>query len=582
MNRFSRVTVGVLASVAALAGVLGPIEASTASAAQKCIAKKLKVAAREAFAKMVCYEKAKMAATTVDSTCLMRAQSNVDAAINRTTGCPGDATSIDAAVDSCLGPFLTDDPGNGACPAGSAEAIGRGAKGDLVCQAKEITTPGTFTTCDTSEDGKTTARLGKAGGGTPCLNVTSVMADIDNCNAAIDALVTCGPCDPSCGDSLFAPATVGLCTAFHLGSGDVCVDSGSCSASSFSCGSDSDCPSGQVCVVEGFDSPSRCCSVTSARCTCPLPGPCPLVTKWGSAGSGGGQFEGPEGVALDPSGNVFVADFNNNRIQEFTSTGTFLLTFGWGVQDGTAAFETCTSGCQAGIAGSGDGQFDDPWRIAVDGSGNVFVAGFNNNRIQKFTNTGTFLTKWGSSGNGDGQFNGGPLTLAVDGNGSVFVTDGGNNRIQEFTNSGAFLLTLGWGVQDGAAAFETCTSGCQAGIAGSGDGQFSGPGGVAVDANGNLFVADSSRIQKFDNAGNFITKWAVAYGPGALAVDASGNVFASYAVSLLDDVAEYTNTGALVRTWGCTGSVGGIAVDGSENVFVTDARNNRIQKFGCP
>jgi hypothetical protein len=126
-------------------------------------------------------------------------------------------------------------------------------------------------------------------------------------------------------------------------------------------------------------------------------------------------------------------------------------------------------------------------------------------------------------------------------------------------------------------AFETCTSGCRAGIAGSGDGQFGNPVGVAVDGSGNVFVGDAAEnsISKFDNTGNFNTKWAsdVSF----VAVDVSGNVFASG--SQLPLIHEFTNTGTFIRTLGgCIGAVG-IAVDGNENVFVA---SGGIQKFGCP
>src|SRR5207247_5095591 len=94
----------------------------------------------------------------------------------------------------------------------------------------------------------------------------------------------------------------------------------------------------------------------------------------------------------------FVADFTNDRIQKFTNTGTFLTK--WGSQ------------------GSGDGQFANPTGVAVDGSGNVFVADFNS-RIQKFTNTGTSLTKWGCPGSGDGHLSV-PTGVAVAGSGNLF------------------------------------------------------------------------------------------------------------------------------------------------------------------
>src|SRR5215211_384304 len=90
-----------------------------------------------------------------------------------------------------------------------------------------------------------------------------------------------------------------------------------------------------------------------------------FIIKWGSRGAGDGQFqEGKTGVALDSSGNVYVADSNNTRIQKFDSDGTFITK--WGSQ------------------GEGDGQFTHPQEAALDSSGNVYVADGSNNRIQKF------------------------------------------------------------------------------------------------------------------------------------------------------------------------------------------------------
>src|SRR5262249_55922816 len=140
------------------------------------------------------------------------------------------ASDIDAAVDGCVSAFLTDDPGNGACPTRSAKAIANGAKGELACQAKEVTTPGTFTTCDTTEDGKATARLRTAGGGTPRVNVASVMADIDSCDPAIDAVLTTTRLPTPCSDT--QPSTCG-----------------------------GTCPSGQVCTAQ-------CSSFGCFACAC--------------------------------------------------------------------------------------------------------------------------------------------------------------------------------------------------------------------------------------------------------------------------------------------------------------------------
>src|SRR5262245_21701548 len=111
-----------------------------------------------------------------------------------------------------------------------------------------------------------------------------------------------------------------------------------------------------------------------------------FLRTWGCNGCADGEFHspgGPTGVAVDGSGNIFVIDPGNNRIQKFDSTGTFLTKWG--------------------SPGSGNGQFDIPKGVAVDGSGNVFVTEQGNSRIQKFTSTGTFLTTWRSPCSGNGH-----------------------------------------------------------------------------------------------------------------------------------------------------------------------------------
>ena len=84
-----------------------------------------------------------------------------------------------------------------------------------------------------------------------------------------------------------------------------------------------------------------------------------------------------------------------------------------------------------GFFGTGDGQLNRPGGVATDSSGNVYVADYLNDRIQKFDSNGNFITKWGSEGSGDGQFNA-PNSVATDSSGNVYVTDYANNRIQKF------------------------------------------------------------------------------------------------------------------------------------------------------
>ncbi len=117
------------------------------------------------------------------------------------------------------------------------------------------------------------------------------------------------------------------------------------------------------------------------------------VAKWGSLPAGDRQFKMPSGVAADASGNVYVADTGNHRIQKFSPDGTFIAKWG--------------------SLGSGDGQFNWPTGIAIDGPGNIYVADAGNHRLQKFSPDGTFIAKWGSLGTGNGQFNG-PSGVTVD------------------------------------------------------------------------------------------------------------------------------------------------------------------------
>jgi streptogramin lyase len=269
-----------------------------------------------------------------------------------------------------------------------------------------------------------------------------------------------------------------------------------------------------------------------------------LVTKWGSSGSADGQFNSPIGVDVDFSGNVYVADNCNFRIQKFDSNGTFLTK--WGSR------------------GSGDGQFEFPYGIAVDSSGSVYVSDLNN-RIQKFDSTGSFVTKWGSLGSDNGQFNG-PWGVAVDSSSNVYVADTNNNRIQKFDSSGAFITK--WGSE------------------GSGDGQFWYPRGIAVDSSGNVYVDDeyNNRIQKFDSNGMFLTKWGSSgsgegqfYDTWGVSIDSSGNVYVADVDNNL--IQKFDSIGTFItKIEGQFYAPTDIAIDSFGNVYVADF-SSQIQKF---
>ena len=110
--------------------------------------------------------------------------------------------------------------------------------------------------------------------------------------------------------------------------------------------------------------------------------PYTFITKFGTYGTGDGQFHLPSGVDVDSDGNVYVADPFNDRVQKFSNDGTFITKWG--------------------SFGSGDGQFKNPDGITVDGDGNVYVVDSHVWNVQKFSSDGAFITKWGSQGSGDG------------------------------------------------------------------------------------------------------------------------------------------------------------------------------------
>ncbi len=284
----------------------------------------------------------------------------------------------------------------------------------------------------------------------------------------------------------------------------------------------------------------------------PLLAPPTFLGAWGGS-LGDGEFDHPYGSAVDASGNVYVADAGNNRIQKFTATGVFVT--------------------QWGTLGAGNGQFDTPWGVAVDGSGNVYVSDLWNARVQKFSSTGTYLSQFGSPGAGNGQF-GRPRGVAVDPSGNVYVVDDINDRVQKFSSTGVYLT--------------------QWGASGSGDGQFDGAWGIAVDqSSGNVYVTDhsfatnTSRVQKFTATGTYVTQWtlpaSIFYWADGVAIDAAG---ALYVTDTGNQVYKYSPTGTLLGQW-ATHTLSdpfshprGIAVDRtSGHVYVTNSDRNWVQKF---
>jgi len=316
-------------------------------------------------------------------------------------------------------------------------------------------------------------------------------------------------------------------------------------------------------------------------------------------GTGGiAQFGYPEGVAVDSSGNVYVADTENDMIREITTAGAV------STLSGTAL----VSGSANGPAASA--LFNYPTGIAVDSSGNVYVADTSNNMIRKITPTVSGgSTTWAvttlagtvSPGHADGtgtaaSFSG-PQGIGVDSSGNIYVADEGNRTIRKVTSAGVVTTFAGTVDVTGSAN-------------GTGTGaQFNEPEGVAVDSSGNIFVADTGNntIRMITPAGVVTTLAGLAsspygsadgtgsaarfYTPIGIAVDSADNI---YVADTFNDTIRKVTLGGVVSTLAgqvqVTGSQDGtggaaefyepfgITVDSSGNVYIADTANATIRK----
>lgn len=322
------------------------------------------------------------------------------------------------------------------------------------------------------------------------------------------------------------------------------------------------------------------------------------AASFGTKGAGAGQVSGADEDAIDGAGDVWIADNTNNRVDVFSSSGAFIETIGWGVTNGKAEAEVCTSSCQAGIEGGGNGEFKHPWGIAINKSaGDVYVSDQGNNRIEELeVSTGKWVRSFGAFGKGEGQFNS-PNGVAVDPSGNVWVTDYGFNRIEEFSSTGSFTKMIGWGVRNGEAKLEKCIFECREGLEGSGEGQFKGPKGIATDASGNVYVTDfgNNRVEELSSSGAFLGQFGSAgsgngqfSGPVTLAVDPNtGNVLVTDQGN--SRVQEFSPSHAYIGQFGTSGSGNGqfaspqgIAVNNSSYAYVVDSSNGRIQQWAPP
>ena len=324
----------------------------------------------------------------------------------------------------------------------------------------------------------------------------------------------------------------------------------------------------------------------------------------------GGHLEWPTSVAFDSSGDVYVSDFYDHTILKFQSDGSYVGTFAGthdqpyqtddahfngpygvdvdasgniylGTHSGFRAIKLDAEGNPAwsvgtpGVLGDTNQQFGSYWTgvrdIAAASDGTVYVADPGNGRIQIFNANGEYVSTLGEWGDGPYQL-AGPEGVFIDDAGTLYVADTQNHRVQIYDRYRVYQATLG-----------------MTGVSGSDNAHFDDPTGVAVDASGNIYVADNAnaRIQVFDSARNYLrTIGSGRIGaPQDVAVDAQGKVYVAdiynQRVQVFDAAGGYLTT--IGGEWGSGPGqlrhAAGVAVDNNGYVYVADEINSRIQKF---
>ncbi|MEK3910225.1 InlB B-repeat-containing protein [Paenibacillus sp. FSL H7-0331] len=318
------------------------------------------------------------------------------------------------------------------------------------------------------------------------------------------------------------------------------------------------------------------------------------------------QLNYPGKAAIDGSGNIYIADTNNHRIRKVDPSGTITTIAGTGA-----------AGYSGDNGAAVSAQLDSPGGIAVDSSGNVYIADTENNRIRKVDPSGRIDSIAGNGTPGYGGDNGGatsaqlslPVGIAVYGSGNVYIADSYNHSIRKVDASGQISTIAGSGYPGYSGDNGPATSA-----------RLTFPRGVAVDGSGNVYIADSdnNRIRKVDASGKITTiagtgtsgynwngkkmdaKSADLKGPSDVAVDSSGNVYIAdkynHQIRIVNTAGQIDHVAGAGTGYmgdysvGNNGSAalsffnkpGGLVLDSSGNLYIADTNNNRIRKVTPP
>lgn len=320
----------------------------------------------------------------------------------------------------------------------------------------------------------------------------------------------------------------------------------------------------------------------------------------GFGGDGGkatsAQISFPTGLAVDSSGNLFIADYVNRRVREVKADGNITTIAGIGTQGFSG---------DGGLATSA--QFYLPAAVALDKTGNLFIADSSNSRVRKVSTAGIISTV---AGDGNKGFSGdgsaatsaklySPVGVAVDSTGTLYIADSINQRVRKVTSDGVISTVAGNGTPGFSGDGSSATSA-----------QLSHPWGVAVDSAGSLYIADTvnHRIRKVTSSGAISTvagAGIAGYGgdgsvatlaqlqfPAGVTVDSAGNLYISdfgnncirkvTSAGIISTVAgtgagEFSGDGGQATSAGLNGPTS-VFVDAAGNMFIVDHLNSRIRK----